>query len=119
MEFNEWLMHELERRGWNNSELARRAGVVPSTISMIISGQKEPGDKTLRGIARAFNLPPANVFRMAGLLPTRPMGGEDVDELLFYYFRMSEEDKTALRRVAQGFASDAFNDEFEPDEPGD
>jgi len=31
-DFSTWLMTELEKRGWTNSELARRAGVVPSTV---------------------------------------------------------------------------------------
>lgn len=69
-DFVTWLMKELETRDWSYSELARRADIAPSSISMVISRKRIPGWDVCAGIARAFNLPPARVFAIAGLLPS-------------------------------------------------
>ena len=68
-DFVDWVVEELKSRGWNNSELARRAGVGHSTISGILSYQRRPGLDFCIGVARAFKLPPEDVLRRAGLLP--------------------------------------------------
>ena len=78
--FDAWLMGELEQRGWSNSELARRAGVVPSTVSMILSGQNRPGFEFCVKVSRAFNLRPEAVLRRAGLLPSLPPAVEEERE---------------------------------------
>lgn len=89
-DFVTWLTGELDKRGWSNSELARRAGVTHTTISMIISKHNNPGPDLCQGIARAFKLPPEIVFRKAGLLPQLP---EETDSQLVtkcqdYYKRL-------------------------------
>ena len=71
-DFVNWLMSETQRRGWNNSELSRRAGVVHSTISLLLNRKTNPGTDVCQGIARAFNMPPEDVYRRAGLLPNLP-----------------------------------------------
>lgn len=68
-DFVGWLTCKMSEIGWSNSELARRAGVVPSTISMIVSRKNQPTWELCSGIAKAFDLPPEDVFRRAGLLP--------------------------------------------------
>ena len=65
-------MAEMERRKWNNAELARRAEIGHSTVSMVLSGQSRPGLDFCIGIGRAFGLPPEKVLRIAGLLPSIP-----------------------------------------------
>jgi transcriptional regulator with XRE-family HTH domain len=70
--FATWLMHETENRGWTNAELARRAGISPASISMVISGQKGVGLDFCLGVARALGFPPEIVLRQAGLLPPIP-----------------------------------------------
>lgn len=71
-EFADWLMAELRLRGWNSSELARRAGIAPSTVSVVLGNQSHPGLEFCVGIARAFGQPPEDVLRLAGLLPSLP-----------------------------------------------
>jgi len=78
-DFSTWLTTEMDRLGWTNSELARRASVVPSTISMVISKQKKPGPDLCNGVARALGTPPERVFREAGLLPSATIG-QDSEE---------------------------------------
>jgi transcriptional regulator with XRE-family HTH domain len=75
--FITWLTDEIVSRGWSNSELARRAGISPAAISMVMSGQNRPGNEFCLGIARALGIPPEDIFRKAGLLPDLPYGPLD------------------------------------------
>ncbi len=70
--FINWLIDEMNQRGWSNSELARQADLVPSTVSTVISGKYNPGFDFCLGIAKAFDYPPDYVLRRAGLLPAAP-----------------------------------------------
>lgn len=71
MTFATWLDKELEKRGWNKSELARRANVGQSSISLIYSEKRNPGVEICLAIAKALDLPPEEVYRAAGLLPKK------------------------------------------------
>jgi len=71
-DFAAWLTSEMDKRGWTNSELARQAGIAQSNISMVISGQKNPGLSFCVNVAAAFGYPPERVLREAGLLPPAP-----------------------------------------------
>jgi transcriptional regulator with XRE-family HTH domain len=67
--FVTWLTGEMDRRGWNNSELGRRAGLVPSAISQVISGTRNPGLEFCIKIAKPLDMTPEEVLMRAGLLP--------------------------------------------------
>ncbi|WP_322792910.1 helix-turn-helix transcriptional regulator [Bellilinea sp.] len=70
MDFSDWLLNEINKRGWSQAELARRAGIPRQIISNYINRQREkPDSDVLVSISRALNLPPETVFRAAGLLP--------------------------------------------------
>lgn len=45
-----------EKVNWSQSELAERAGVTPSAISMIESGQRSPSLVVTRKISEAFKI---------------------------------------------------------------
>lgn len=66
--FGDWLLDELGKRGWQQGELCTRAHIDSGTLSNIISGRRNAGDTSARGIARAFNIPEHEVFRQAGLM---------------------------------------------------
>jgi transcriptional regulator with XRE-family HTH domain len=78
MSFINWLNQELKERRWQQKDLAEAAGVSDSTITLVLKGDRKPGADLCNGIARAFGIPPEEVFRMAGLLPALP---EEDDEL--------------------------------------
>lgn len=88
-EFVTWLIAEMNKRGWSNSELARRAEIVPSAVSMVVSRQRGPGLEFCKGVARALKVPPDQVLRKAGLLPQLPDGAADTQQLLDYYKSLS------------------------------
>ncbi len=99
-EFITWLIEELEKRGWSNSKLARNAGLVPSTISMVISGQNRPGFEFCVGVARALNHPPCKILRLAGLLPSQPEISEMTEEVLHLFEQLSKDkQKFALQSL--------------------
>ena len=101
--FVTWLSKEMEDRGWNNSELARRAGLVPSAISQVIAGNRGTGPEFCRSVARAFNLPAEMVFRKAGLLPPLPGPESDITfgELLDVVRNLSVEERVMVLEFAE------------------
>ena len=62
MDFSEWVVAELDERGWSRSEAARRGGISPSMFDKVINGQAKPGLKFIEGIARAFKMSSAEVM---------------------------------------------------------
>jgi transcriptional regulator with XRE-family HTH domain len=54
--FQERLKCARELRGWNQSELATRAGMPPSSIAHFESGSRKPSFDTLRRIANALEV---------------------------------------------------------------
>lgn len=71
-EFGKWLLNELDKRGWSQNELGRRAGLTSGTISNVINGVRTPATDTLKAIASALKLPKETVFREAGILSSVP-----------------------------------------------
>lgn len=69
--FTEWLDAELTRRGWSQSEAARRGGFSHSLINQVMNGNSKPGIKLVTGIAHAFQMQPDEVMRLAGILPPK------------------------------------------------
>src|SRR5437773_12171735 len=51
------LTAERQARGWNKTELARRARMQPGELSKIESGRMRPYPKQLRKLGRALGLP--------------------------------------------------------------
>jgi transcriptional regulator with XRE-family HTH domain len=97
VKFSEWLDTELNNRGWTRAELARRAGVHQSTISMAYSGQRNVGPDLAESIARAFGIQPEEVFRVAGLLPpSKDEKSDNREEIMFFYDQLSPEDQAEI-----------------------
>ena len=67
--FFDWLDEELDQRNWVRADLAKRAKISESGLSMAYSGKRGIGPNMLTAIAGALNLPEEDVFRAAGLLP--------------------------------------------------
>lgn len=93
--FSEWLQGEMTARDLSQSELARLAGVTRSAINGVVTGARGPGRDLCVGIARAFKIPPEEVFRIAGLLP--PAKSNDrVDRLIYQIEELDEEDQATI-----------------------
>jgi transcriptional regulator with XRE-family HTH domain len=99
-EFASWLQQEMNKRGWNNSELARRAGVTRGAIGNVLRGDRNTGSELCLAISKALNIPPETVFRAAGLFPPERTPEEKYEELLSILDTFTEEQrKDVLRYV--------------------
>jgi transcriptional regulator with XRE-family HTH domain len=78
--FGRWLLQELEDRKMSQSELSRLSGLSRGTLSNLISGTRGRGPDSIEAIARAFKMPPEQVFRVAGLLPPKADADEWIEE---------------------------------------
>ena len=81
MTFIEWLRHEIEIRGWQVSDLARKAELSSGTLSRILSQERNAGPEVCVALARALGVPPELVFRRAGLLPEESEDPSEEDDL--------------------------------------
>lgn len=104
-EFFTWVTQETEKRGWSDSELARRAGMSPAALSLVLSEQRKISLSFCKGIARAFGESPEKVLRLAGLLPPEPKPVVDEDQLLTIYRLLSPQQRQYMLDSARGLAS--------------
>jgi transcriptional regulator with XRE-family HTH domain len=115
--FAQWLESQIEERGWNKAELARRAALSDSTVSMVMGGQRNPGFEFCVSVAGALELPPENVLRRAGLLPAIPPAAEGEREVVTLFRRLSGELREAALAVLRNLV--AIGGERADDEPLD
>ncbi len=76
--FSDWIIAELDRRGWKQIDLAKAAHLDRAVISNLVNGRRGPGEDTCTAIAHALGYPPLVVFRAAGLLPPDPEMTPDI-----------------------------------------
>jgi hypothetical protein len=80
--FTEWLKHELDARRWRPVDLARASGVTLNQVVLVMKQQRRAGDRFLRGVATAFQMPQETVFRLAGMLNDQPLANVKDDEAM-------------------------------------
>lgn len=105
MDFSDWLTEELNSRGWTYSELARRAEISHSTVSTVVSRASRPGPDFCLGIARAFSLPPEEVFRKAGLLPSL-VDDKLTQEIQRFLHLLPKDDQATVLRIIKGLVAE-------------
>lgn len=94
-EFIAWIQAELERRGWEQADLARNGGLTPQQVSRVIQGTRGFGLDFIRGVAQGFRVPVELVMRKAGWLPP---AGEVLPEVRAWNERLmflSEDDRAS------------------------
>ena len=67
--FAEWLGAELDRRGWSQAEMGRRAGINHVSVHAWLYSGTRPDSNTCSKIARALGLPVIEVLYRAGHVP--------------------------------------------------
>jgi hypothetical protein len=92
----EWLASELKRKKWTNADLERAGGPKAEMTSMMFSGQRDAGLKTLREIAKAFGIPLKVVI---GHLEPNELDIDSITEEYMYRFnqlsKIEREDRLA------------------------
>jgi len=99
--FVNWLDARLKEKGWSGSELSRRSGISQSAISLVLSGNRQPGVEFCEGVAKAFRIPKDDVYRMAGLLPSKPNADQTVSEITHIYHELDEDNQQDLLDYAR------------------
>jgi transcriptional regulator with XRE-family HTH domain len=99
-DFVDWLYSEIASKGWTNNELARRAGVTSSAMSLLLNKKNNPGLETCVGIAEALGYPPEYVLRKAGLIPPLPASPDDerIKEVREIMRNLPEDDQEEIRQ---------------------
>ncbi len=101
--FAVWLVDELNKRDWMPSTLANRAGINSGSLSHILNGTRKAGPESCLAIARTLKLPPEEVFRRAGLLPSKPEIDSRAEELLHLFRQLDERDQKRILQTARAW----------------
>src|SRR3954470_19401011 len=96
--FSVWLDQELSSRSWTRADLAQKAQISQSTLSLIYNESRKAGPDVCRSIAEALKIPPEEVFRAAGLLPPNPKT-DVISERANYLLQMLEKPASKQRAV--------------------
>ena len=99
--FKDWLLYEMDKRGWSQSDLARSADLNRAVIHKLLNGQSTPRPATLAALARAFRVPIERIFRIAGLLPEIPESESLIEEVNYQFrqLRSPQRKATALMLI--------------------
>jgi transcriptional regulator with XRE-family HTH domain len=104
--FQDWLRVELDKRNWTYADLSERAGIGRSTVSMVMSGARNPGPEFLLGISDALNVPEIVVFQKAGLLPEDSVATPTTREANFLFRQLSDRQQEDLLRMMRALVEE-------------
>lgn len=96
IDFSEWLQTELDRREWRPTELAKKSEISDGAISRFLRGERKPDPESLVSIAKAFRLPPEQVFRAAGMLPPSVQLDELTEQIIYDAHDLTRQEKEEL-----------------------
>jgi transcriptional regulator with XRE-family HTH domain len=100
-----WLNRELDRRGWSQRELARRAELSHTTVSQVLAYQRQPSWDFCAYVASALEVDVDEVFALAGLRPAPPRRVPEEEEaarlLRHFPARVREVVMTMLQALAR------------------
>ncbi len=106
-DLSRWLLEQLERRGWTQSELARQAQVNQVTISNIINGNRGLGMEVAIKIADALAIPRSEILQRMGVLPTPPpTDGPTIREMNEAFAYLTTEEQRVWLRMLENYVAD-------------
>jgi transcriptional regulator with XRE-family HTH domain len=88
-EFIKFVKTRMVELRMNQAELARKTGLSPCGISLILTKGNPPSTNTLIRFAVALNVSPEKLFRLADVLPMEPTINDNNNETwkeMQYYF---------------------------------
>ncbi len=98
--FIQWLDKQLADNRLNDHQLAQKAGISHSVISKARKGILPKWDACV-SIARALNVDPIQIFRIAGLLQNPPELDPNFEALKFSYGKLSPKFQKIVIRIIQ------------------
>jgi transcriptional regulator with XRE-family HTH domain len=116
-EFNRWLQMEMDKRNYNQRDLARISGLSPGSIGNVLRGDRKPDIDFCTHIAHALRIPVIVVLRKAGLVPQETPSNDLIEEFLYELNNMGYEDLEGalevirtMRRISERRSSYKTND---------
>lgn len=97
---SEFVKKELERKGWNRSELSRKSGLSTGTISNVLNDDRPAGVDVVRAMAVALGVPQHILFYYARLITELP--GEipvEVQETASALLKLPERDRQEIMDI--------------------
>ncbi len=91
----------MDNHGLNQAKHARVAGIEPSRISLVMNSRRKPGKDNASDIAKALHVPSEKIFRKAGLLPEINQRNEKIEELIYFYNLLPENEQDHIIRHIQ------------------
>ncbi|MEZ0396802.1 MAG: helix-turn-helix domain-containing protein [Anaerolineales bacterium] len=96
-DFADWLIAQMNKRGWSQADLANAAGLNRQVISTYVNRQRrKPDSEVLVALARALRLPPEVIFRAAGLLPPVSADTEYREEFFHLLSQLSPQEQQEI-----------------------
>lgn len=77
-EYSRHVKSEMDKRKWNQNDLAKKAGLTRQVVSAIVTDNRErltniPSDKTMDGLAKAFGVDPTVIRASVALAMGLPV----------------------------------------------
>lgn len=94
--FANWLNERMKEKGWNQTETATHAGLSRTTISDFLSNTAPIGFEACNKLAKAFNVYPPEVFRIAKLIPEIPDKDEKLEILAYRFSQLNKDDQQTI-----------------------
>ena len=96
-QFRDWLLEEMRLRKWNQAEVARRTGILPSVISRWMNKDWLPDATSCYKLANAFGVDFNMVLRKAGHDPVEnPVATGQHERLMGMVKRLDLSDATRV-----------------------
>jgi transcriptional regulator with XRE-family HTH domain len=106
-DISRWLLENLERKGWTQSELARQANVNQVTISNIINGNRKLGLDVAIKIADALSIPRSEILKQMGILPPSPPTDiPSIREMNEAFAYLTSEERRLWLRMIENYVAD-------------
>jgi transcriptional regulator with XRE-family HTH domain len=112
-DFEDWLSKEMDRRAWSKAELARRADLSESAVSMVTTGRREPTFDFCVGVAQALGERPEEIMRRAGLIDPMPPEVANEQECLRLYRQLGAQMQAVVIRLLHSFVEEPIEGESE------
>lgn len=101
MTFIEHIDYEMRKRNWSRYDLANRAGINASYLSMLATKKRSVGPTACKKIAHALDLPVETVYLWAGILEHRKRGNPLINELVEIVDNLNNNDIVILIDLAR------------------
>jgi transcriptional regulator with XRE-family HTH domain len=99
-----WLNDEVKKRNWSIRKFGQVIGVSHTHAARLVNGDVRPSLDLCAEIARAFDIRPEDVMKLAGILPPEPVSQSSITkEIDRELAAMTEEELCMWRDTLRGF----------------